>query len=116
MSDLGAISIGAAVGLVIVFGVLWKERDVVRQAVRQRRGEVFGEDESLEAAPSSRVQSSEEAGDVNRRRLTIGACLLAAAGSAVVAAQTSDEVMRALNIAGCAIFAVGAGLLLFRPR
>lgn len=116
MSGLGAVLIGVVVGLAIVFGVLWKEREVVRRAARQRRGELFGEDESLEADPVSSVRSSGRGGDLKRRRLTIGVCLLAAAGSAVVAVQTSDEVVRVVNIVGCAIFVVGSGVLLFRPR
>lgn len=116
MNDLTAIVIGFAIGLMIVFGLLWRERDAVRQGLRQRRAELFGENGPLEeAVPSPPIQSSGQ-GVEAKHRLAIGVGLLAAVGSAIVAAQTSDEVVRALNITLCAILVVGSGVLFLRVR
>ncbi|MGE5280955.1 MAG: hypothetical protein ACM3N0_01285 [Chloroflexota bacterium] len=118
MSNLAAVLVGFGVGLIIVVAILWFQRDAVRLGLRQRRAELFGDEGLIEDAsgPSSSIQSPERVGTLGHRRLTVVVCFLAALGSAFVAIQTSDETTRVVNVALCAILAIGGGMLLFGRR
>jgi hypothetical protein len=116
MSDLAAVLVGFGIGAVITFVILWSERDALRRGLRQRRAELFGEESITEnvTGSSSSTQASEKVGEFRHRQLAVAVCVVAVIGSAFVAGQTSDETVRVVNIALCAILAAGGGMLLFR--
>jgi hypothetical protein len=118
VTDLAVLLIGVGIGLLIVITVLWSQRATVQHAWRERRAELFGGDGQAEDTPPSPslIQPAGRAGTFRLRQLAAAVCLLAVLGSALVAIQTSDETVRVVNIALCAILAVGGGMLLFGRR
>jgi hypothetical protein len=107
--DLIAVLAGVVIGLAFAVSVVWPRRAEVIQGWRDWLGI-----EAKPAAPPDQRPLGKETRRRNRRTrwLTIAVCLLAIAGSIVVAVQTDDETVRLANIVAGGLLVLATAVLI----
>src|SRR3954454_16635223 len=106
--DLIAFLVGAGAGLLFLALFILLRREEVKRSWDARRTELFGEEELTRDDPARR---SESAPAPRRRHFAIVLSVLALLGCGFVATQTSDPVLRWVNLACCMALALGMLML-----
>ena len=96
MSDLAALLVGFAIGLVIAVALLWRRRAEVGRGWRQR--------------------SANGLGALGHRRLTIVIHALAALGAAYLAVVLDDGAIQAVSILVCVVAVTSICVLLLQAK